>query len=205
MMEMPTTAFLPDERVLVRELTHRIGNEFTCAANMISLAAARATNTEARAALTTVMEQIEGFARVHRAMRMPDLEFRLDAVAYLRELCHSMSRSRLERRNIDLIFVERPLSLHAEQCWLLGMILYELISNASRHAFDGRGGEIKVETVQARGHVECRVSDDGAAPMLARRGSGLRIVEELAASLGGAFDRRSGPRGSACIVIFPIE
>jgi two-component sensor histidine kinase len=62
---------LPDERLLIRELTHRINNEFTCAASMISLAAARATNQDVKATLTEVMERLQDYARVHQALHMP--------------------------------------------------------------------------------------------------------------------------------------
>jgi two-component sensor histidine kinase len=199
------TASLPDERLLIRELTHRISNEFTCAANMIALAIARARDREARAALTTAMERLEDYARLHRAMRVPEIEIGDDASPYLHELCLAISRAKLQRKNIDLIFIECPLSLHAEQCWLLGMILYELITYAACHAFGANGGEIRVEIAQGGGRVECRVLDDGRGPIASRHGQGSPIVEELAASLGGACGRRSGPCGSACIVIFPAD
>jgi two-component sensor histidine kinase len=205
-MELATTGtFLPEERLLIRELTHRINNEFTCAANMVSLAAARATSSEVKAALTEVMKRLEGYAGVHRALRMPDVRTRVDASGYFRELCQSIRRSRLDRRNIDLVFVERPLFLEAEQCWLLGMIVYELISNAARHAFNEAGGEIRVNIVQAGGFIECHVEDNGSAPFFARRGHGLKIVEELSASLGGVFNRRFRQSGSAWAVVFPAS
>ena len=206
MMEAATvSAPLPDERLLIRELTHRINNEFTCAANMIALAIARARDREATAALTTVMEHLEDYARVHRAMREPDIEAGVDASVYLRKLCHAIGRSKLERKNIDLIFVERALSLDGQQCWLLGMILYELIDGAARHAFSARGGEIRVDITQSGRRVECRVLDNGTAPSAMRHGRGCSLVEELAASLGGACDRRLSPGASACAVIFPAR
>ena len=114
-----------------------------------------------------------------------------------------MSSSKLEQKSLHLVLVERLLVLSAEQCWLLGLIVYELINNAVRHAFDEAGGEIRVEVRRAGGFVECRVSDDGSPPVVARRGRGLRIIEDLTSRLHGRFDQKFTPGGSTSLVIFP--
>jgi two-component sensor histidine kinase len=204
MMELTATkSSFPNERLLIRELTHRINNEFTNVVNILSFAAAKTESTEARSALTAVMDRLEGYVRVHRALQIPDAGDSVDATAYLRELCRSISLSKLERKNIDLVFAERPLSLKSEQCWILGMIVYELVNNAARHAFDEAGGEIRVQIAQAGRLVECHVSDDGLAQVHTRRGRGLRIIEDLAACLPGHFEQKLGANGSASRIIFP--
>src|SRR5262245_65807932 len=45
-----------EERVLLRELNHRISNEFCSAISLVSLAAARSRNNEVKVALTGVGE-----------------------------------------------------------------------------------------------------------------------------------------------------
>jgi two-component sensor histidine kinase len=203
-MELAVTeSSLPEERLLIRELSHRINNEFASVASMLSLAAARAANDEAKSTLSAVLTRLEGYLRVHRALQMPQASDFIDASAYLRELCRSMSWSKLDSRNIELIFAERPLSLQSEQCWILGMIVYELINNAARHAFDEAGGKIRVQIAQLGRFVECHVSDTGTAPVLTRRGRGLKIIEELAARLHGRLEQQFGPHGSASRIIFP--
>ena len=198
-----TKQSLPEERLLIGELTHRIINEFTSLANMMSLATARTANIEARAALAAVMCRLDGYIRVHRALQMPQPGDLVDVSAHLRELCRSMSSSKLEHKNIHLVLVERPLVLSPEQCWLLELIVYELINNAARHAFDEAGGEIRGEVRCVRGFVECHVSDDGTPPMMARRGRGLRIIEDLTSRLHGRFDQQFRAGGSTSLVIFP--
>jgi two-component sensor histidine kinase len=70
----------------------------------------------------------------------PDHDTPVDAATYLHQLCVSISRSKLENREITLALSAQSLQLPAERCWRLGMILYELITNAARHAFDGGAG-----------------------------------------------------------------
>ena len=191
------------ERMLLNELNHRIRNELTAAISMISLAAARSSNKEVRAALANVMELLHNYADVHHALQMPERDTRVDAAAYLRKLCLAISRSKLERMKIDLVLAAPHLWLQSNQCWLLGMIVYELITNAARHAFSGRNGAIRVELLCTGTFVECRVLDNGSAPANCHPGRGLKIVDALAEALIGRFHQEFGSAGSASILLFP--
>ena len=96
------------EHMLLNELNHRIRNELTAAISMISLAAARSGNKEVRAVLANVTELLHNYADVHNALQMPECDTRVDAAAYLRKLCLAISRSKLERLNIDLVLAAPP-------------------------------------------------------------------------------------------------
>ena len=77
----------------------------------------------------------------------------------------------------------------------MGLIVYELITNAVRHAFHGRNGEIRVELLRAGAFVHCKVMDNGSAPAHVQRGHGLKIIEELVKALDGRFEQRFGTAG----------
>lgn len=141
---------------------------------------------------------------MHRALQFPERQGSSDAASYLRRLCLAIARARLERRNIGLVLSECPLRLSSEQCWLLGMIVNELITNAARHAFGERGGEIRVEIIANDGVVECRISDDGSAKTHIRPGRGLSIVGALVAALGGKIAHQFGSQGSSSVLSFPL-
>jgi two-component sensor histidine kinase len=63
----------------------------------------------------------------------------------------------LSARQVHLVLAAPPLVLQSAECWLLGLIVYELITNAIRHAFHGRNGEIRVELLRAGAFVHCKV------------------------------------------------
>ena len=196
--------------VLLREFTHRVKNEFASAIQVVSFAAEKSRDRKVKAALEGVMEKLHDYASVHRALQMPSGNDCIDASAYLRDLCGSIGRSKLENKNIELVLVERPFRMSSERCWLLGMIVAELIANAARHAFDASGGTIRIECQASGALVECRVRDNGSASTPSvRPGSGLRIIDALAQKLDAGFQFNLGEAGSEAgseaVIILPIE
>jgi two-component sensor histidine kinase len=194
-----------DEQMLLHELDHRINNEFASAIGAISLAAARTKNGEVKDALSAVARLLHHYADVHRALQMPEQDAFVEAAAYLGRLCLSISRSKLEYREISLMLAAEPLRLEAHRCWRLAMIMHELINNAARHAFARGSGEIRVELMRAGSFVECRVVDNGSSAAKVQPGRGLKIINELAKGLDGRFEHTFGSQGSAFVLTFPYN
>jgi two-component sensor histidine kinase len=203
MTESAGPRYLPQEHILLHELNHRINNEFAAAISVVSLAAARSGNNEVKAALSGVTELLHQYADVHRALQMPESDTVVDAAAYLDRLCRSISRSQLDSRKITLVLAAQPVRLPAHRCWRLGMIVFELINNAARHAFSDGAGEIRVELSHAGAFAKCSVVDDGSAAPTVRPGHGIKIIEELSESLGGRFEQKFGSWGSRSVLVFP--
>jgi two-component sensor histidine kinase len=211
MGELATKQSFPGDRLLIHELTHRINhelthrinNEFASAISAVSLAAARSGNEDVRVALTGVIELLHNYADVHRALQMPEYWTHIDAATYLQQLCHSISQSKLNSRKIMLVLAASPFSMQSDRCWRLGMIIYEVVTNAARHAFDGRNGEIRVELSRSGNFVKCRVLDNGSAPANFRPGRGFKIIEELVEGLDGRFEQEFGVQGSTSTLVFP--
>jgi two-component sensor histidine kinase len=192
-----------NDRLLLRELAHRVNNEFTSIINTISLAAARSSHCEVKVALNAAMELLHGYADVHRALQMPKPDAQVDAADFLDALCAAMSRSKLERMGISLVLrASVPLRLSSERCWRLGLIVYELVTNAVRHAFNGRAGEIRIELKFGDGLVRCKVTDNGSASSNIRPGQGLEIVRQLANDLGGTVQHCFEQKGSTSLLVF---
>src|ERR1700735_4812617 len=177
-----TGQYSPDARLLLREFSHRINNEFASAIGMISVVAGHVANAEAKAALTAVENQLHNYARVHHVLQMPEHNSPIDAAAYLRQLCQAICHSKLNAKGIKLILVERKFHMNSDRCWRLGLIVSELITNSTRHAFRDNKGLIR---------VELRPS--------------ARIMESLTQSLGGSLRQHFGPQGTTVVLVFPAE
>src|ERR1700745_668386 len=181
-VQLPT----PDGSLLVRECNHRIKNEPSSAIFPVSAKAVQSESVAVKAALLDVVDLLHQCADVHRALRMPDQGRFTDAAKCLQQPCFSITKYRLDRLAIRVLFSADDLRLEGERCWKLGLIVSELLTNVARHAqFDAREPELRVELMLVGNVVKCRVSDNCSAPEPVRRGRGLVIVGELAASLGG--------------------
>lgn len=193
-----------EDRLLLDELSHRVSNELTSAIGIVTVAAARSSASEVKVVLGRVRERLEGWARVQLALQMPDYDTLIDASTYLRQLCHALARSHLDWQDIELNVRAMPLQLRAVQCWRMGLIVAELITNSARHAFAGNGGLISVDLLNCAAGVECCVEDNGSAIGDVRPGRGLRIVAALTEKLGGTLDQRFSPRGTRSMLTFPL-
>src|SRR5260370_5983402 len=178
------------ERVMLDGMIHRINNEFASLMGAVSRTAARSLNHEVKVGLAHIIELLSHYAELHLALQMPERDPHIDVAAYLENLCLSISRSKLDGMKIALVLTASPLWLPSERCWRLGMMVYELVTNAARHAFGNGKGEIRVELSRAGKLVECRVVDNGSAPTSVRRGGGLRIGDQQSKGLDGRLDQR---------------
>jgi two-component sensor histidine kinase len=107
--------------------------------------------------------------------------------------------------NIQLVLSADTLPLESERCWCLALTVYELVTNAVRHAcFDGRDGEIKIKLMRAGSWVNCRVGDNGTSLGRIKPGRGLRIVGDLAKSLGGRIDHTFGTTWTSFALDFSL-
>jgi two-component sensor histidine kinase len=195
----------PDGSLLLREWNHRINNELTSAIHAVSAKAVHSDNVAVKTALLDVVDLLHQCADVHRAQRMPDRGRLTDAAKYLQQLCFSITKYRLDRLAVRVLFSADDLRLEAERCWKLGLIVSELLTNVVRHAqFDDRLPEVRVELRLAGNVVKCGVSDNGSTSEPIRRGRGLTIIGELVGSLGGHVHTSCAADGSSFLLTFPL-
>ena len=64
-----------------RELTHRINNQLASAIDVVTAAAVRADNPEAKVALGNVVELLQEQANVHRVLAVPEGDLLVDAAS----------------------------------------------------------------------------------------------------------------------------
>jgi len=190
--------------VLLREMQHRIKNNFQLILSSISLLKRRHAAEETRAALDHIAGRINAISLAHdqlaprgarRAVRLPD---------YLRVLCATI-RHQADRVELDVEADEIDLAI--DRAVPLGLILNELVTNSVKHAFGPEGGRILVRLAAGVGHGEARltVSDDGRGmPARAHGGMGLQLIESLARQIGATVDQESSERGTATALTFPL-
>ncbi len=198
-------ADLPDTSWLyLAEFIHRINNEYSTSISLASNAAARSSSQETRDALKHIADHLHSCAGVHRVMRPSLSRTPANLTEHLTQLCAAMSCAGLKDRGISVqLLSHEPVSTDEAVCWRVGLLVGELITNASRHAFSTAGGSIKVSLSRDSEVIICSVIDDGSAKTRFEPGLGTRLVDALAAELGGSVYRRSGDAGTGVWVSFP--
>ena len=94
------------EYLLVRELAHRINNEYASLIGVSSRMASRSSNDEVKAALLEVINLLHNYADMHRALQIPAYSSGVDVSRYIRTLCQSIKRAVLDRRGIEMVLSE---------------------------------------------------------------------------------------------------
>jgi two-component sensor histidine kinase len=201
----PSNSPNPNDYLLVRELTHRINNELALVIGHTSLTAARSINDEVKSALARVTRLLHRCADLNKALEMPTHSTVIDVSDYVRMLCRSIRRARLDDRGIELVLLTQPLQMRSERCWKLGIIVSELITNSVRHAFNGGGGRIQIGLSSAGPYVQCCVMDNGSPQPPGVPGQGLKIIEGLARELDGEIVHRFGAEGAVSMLMFPLD
>jgi len=193
------------ERLLLREISHRVNNELASAIGLVSVMARRSDSQEVKSALAMVQDRLENFARVQHSLQMPDYTTTIDLAVYVRQLCQGISHSKLADKGIELSLSIFPLRMSSERCWFVGMIVFELITNAARHAFRDKAGAVHIEIWPAGTSIECRISDNGGCDANPTPGKGLSIVAALVEALCGTVDMQFSPNGTRAVVNFPYQ
>jgi two-component sensor histidine kinase len=192
--------------LLVRELLHRIHNDFTSLISTAMCASLNVVEPQARTAIAAIVDAIYAHAHVYRLLQIPECDVIIDVAAYMKDLGIAISRSKLAESGVKLTLAANPAWGSSTQCWKLGMIVTELITNSVRHAFDADCGQIRIELTDLGDHLQCTISDNGAMRSRTnRRGTGLRIIESLVASMGGSIDQNFFSVGASTIVHFPTK
>jgi two-component sensor histidine kinase len=189
-------------RLLLEELTYRVAGEFSAAIRTLSTAAALAQTEEAKSTFTAVQTRLENFARVHRALQVPEFRTTIDGHAYLQQLCSAISLSRLECRGIELQLLAGTCAIDSEQCWRLGLIVAELVAIAARRSFESSPAQISVAISRRGALVGCQIQDNGIAGEY-EGDRGTRIVDALVRDLHGALEQHQRGDGCVATVIFP--
>jgi PAS domain S-box-containing protein len=193
-------AVLREQEIQLREVHHRIKNNFQTIASLLDMQADAIEDPRALAALEDSQQRIRSMVLVHQSLyQSRDLD-RIDGAAYLHDLATELCRAyAAEARHLTLTSTADDVWLRAETAIPYGLILHELLANALKHAFpDGRPGTIEV-TLRAETVGTCmlNVRDDGVgfpAGLDFRQTDslGLQLVCLLTEQLGGTIEMIRG-------------
>jgi len=190
--------------ILLREMQHRVKNNFQLVLSSISIQKRRYQASEVHRALDHVASRINAISLAHDQLT-PRQEGQVVRLApYIRALGSAIDKQ------ADQVAVEvecDELELTIDRALPVGLILNEAAMNSIKHAFGVEGGKINVSVVGGVGYGEARlvVSDNGRGIQKpSGDGSGLKLMSSLARQIGGAIEHESDAQGTRTILTFPM-
>jgi len=191
---------LEEKELLLREIHHRLKNDFSMIGSFLSLQGMGSDNPEIQAAMDEARSRVHVMSRIyeilHRGQRYSSVELH----TMVEEIAGSFkagAAGHAVRVKTDLEEVEVPTATSLS----VGLLLNELLTNASKYAFHRvQNPEITV-LLRTRGdaELELTVADNGTglpAEVIdgRRRGFGLTVANTLAQQHNGSLllDNESG-------------
>jgi len=155
---------LRDKETLLKEIHHRIKNNFQLVSNLLILQANKTDDKNVHRILEESQERIQSMALVHEMLYQSRDLATIGFAKYIRKLSRSLFKSYTAddsriKLKLDIEDVQLP-EQTALQC---GLMINELITNAIEHAFPRRRkGEVTVGLHQiSNDRVELVVEDNG--------------------------------------------
>ena len=180
-----TLSTVERNNLLMREIHHRIKNNLQSVASLVKL---QPIPDEAKTAMNG---RIAAMSAVHEQAYRSDLYTEVNLREYLKLLIGNISKSTSGSITVDLRLADATIDRDLAQP--LGLVVNEVISNAMKHAFEGReAGRIEVRLAMiGEDRAELVIHDDGMGhdpAAQASSGMGSRLIRAFAQQLGNDFD-----------------
>jgi len=191
----------------LREIDHRTRNNHQTVLALIHLQAQRASDDGVRMALQQVADRIDAIAHATEklALRSGDLQrVRLDD--HLCGLCEQIERG-LSHQHVQIECQVEEITTTAEQAIPIAIIVNELVTNALKHAFDGRETGRVLVTGRLNGQLKLTIADNGIgmkAGITSKRGGlGTKLVDNFARQIGARHEIVSSEAGTTHDILIP--
>ncbi len=178
---------------LMQEMHHRVKNNLQQVASLLRLQLNERSNKSIEESLNDSLSRILAIAAVHDLLSREDLDH-VDIRSIAESLVQHQKQSLiLPGKRIGFLVRGDEVHLNMTQATQVALLLNELVQNAVIHGFEiANEGEVHITVEDKNGEIGVWVSNNGDPlpenPIPSpRHGLGLKIVENLARSLGGRF------------------
>jgi two-component sensor histidine kinase len=184
------TASLEEKDALMREIHHRVKNNLQIISSLLSMQQRALTDPASKAAVGDTRQRISALALIYRTLYQSDDLRYADARIFLTELVGQLVASETGRGQLVTSSVEADsLVVDPDKLAPLALWLVEAVTNAQKHAFVGRGGDLKVRFFVRGDTSVLEVQDDGpGVSETFRAGVGRTLMGAFAKQLRGTVE-----------------
>jgi two-component sensor histidine kinase len=200
---------LEREQVLSKDITHRVKNGLAIVASMLKLQANAIDDPAVTSHLEEAAYRVLAVAKVHQRIQQANGGGRLDLGSYVRDVCQDLNEAvplcRIE------VATEPGIDVMTDRAVLIVLIANELITNATKYAYQDQRGTILVRVARGADNIiELSVRDEGRGlpadfELRSAPGLGLRIIRALSKQLNATVEVRRLDPGTEFVVTAPRE
>lgn len=187
---------LREKEWLVKEIHHRVKNNFHIVMGLLGTQSGYLKNKEAIAAMAESQQRIQAMSLIHQKLYQSENMSDIDMEDYIHELVDYLKDSLNTGRRIQFHFQLDHIGLGVYHSIPIGLILNETITNAIKYAFPGnRNGNIYISFTADQAdenNLLLVVKDDGAGlpPGFSNNSNGtmgMNLMRGLARDIDGQF------------------
>ncbi len=190
---------LDEKDALMREIHHRVKNNLQVISSLLSMQQRAVADPAARSALGDTRQRITALALIYRTLYQSEDIREADSRTFLTELVGQLIAGEAMRGPLVTSSVEADaIIIDPDRLAPVALWLVEAVSNAQKHAFAGRGGDLRVRFKVAGDTSVLEVQDDG--PGLAdsdTAGVGRTLMSAFAKQLRGQAEMAEAPGGGS--------
>lgn len=183
---------LNEKTALLKEVYHRVKNNFQVIMSLINLQIESINNPLAKKILIESNTRIKAMVLVHEMLYQSANLAEIEMQTYMNDLLRfPIDAYSINDDQIKLIVDVDPISLPVDEAILCGLVVNELITNAIKHAFpSGKNGRIAVSLKLLDDTVKISVQDNGVGlsdsfDINSQKTLGMRLILNLAKQLAG--------------------
>ncbi|MBB3951842.1 histidine kinase dimerization/phosphoacceptor domain -containing protein [Aureimonas jatrophae] len=200
-------ALIGQKDFLLKEVNHRVQNSLQLVMTFLRMQALEASGSEAVTHLAEAQRRIGAVSLVHRRLYTGASVEVVDLGRYLEELVEdlvsSMEEGWRERIHFDLV----PVLISADRAVPVGLIVTELVINASKYAYEGQPGPLAIALEQHHDRFRLIVADRGAGKGSTVKGTGFgsRMLQAVVSQIGGTLETHDNRPGLRTVVSAPVK
>ena len=156
-------ASLKEKEVLLREIHHRVKNNLQVISSLLDMQARNAKDKDVKDALSESMNRIMAMSLIHSQLYEGSDLSEINMKMFVNRLLGQLQIYQVGDTRIAHVIQVDDYPFPIAVAVPVGLVINELLSNALKHAFEGRDeGRIEVIlTASESGMINLRVSDDG--------------------------------------------
>jgi len=197
-------ALIEQKDLLMKEVDHRIQNSLQLVSAFLSMQA-RTAGEEVAGALREAQARLSAVAQVHRRLYRDDQVTSVDLARYLEELAGDMKASLGDEWGSRMTLDLAPVLIPSDRAVNVGLVMTELVINATKYAYDGAPGPIAIGLEQHRNRLRLIVADEGRGKTGTNTGFGSRMMGAMVQRLDGEIEQVDNRPGLRAILTAPIQ